>query len=169
MQGTHVVLNHPGGGPMDLQGLFIDSRQSRGGGGGIPGNLWFGGAARFSKTDQNFLIFHTRFQTWPLIHTRFQTWRRQKLCSLERQQKDFLNEIVEFAHCSFFLNLFGTETTDTFIHSGSSKTIPDYMGKVNTRFLEAPRWTAVVLNSGQFCLKLTKSHRFLKRITVVFL
>ena len=47
------------------------------GGGGTPGNSWWGCTARFSKSRPYFwpknVIFHIRFQTWPKIHTHFQT------------------------------------------------------------------------------------------------
>ena len=51
------------------QGLKVSARHLRGGG-GTPGNYWWGCAAWFSNpdpiTDQTMSFFHTRFQTWPL-------------------------------------------------------------------------------------------------------
>ena len=67
------------------------------GGGGIPGNLWWGCAARLSKSWSYFrpkkVIFHTRRQTC----------RKQKLCYHYLDWNASKKISFEFAYCSFLL------------------------------------------------------------------
>ena len=97
--------------------------QEGGGGGertGIPGNSWWGRAARFSKSWLHFrpkyVIFYTRFQTWPLKSILvFRPAILEIMVSLLRlkdQQRYFLKAILN--SCIFS---FGIETTNIYIHA----------------------------------------------------
>ena len=98
------------------------------GGGGTPGNSWWGCAARFSKSWSYFrpknVIPHPFSDQTSKIHTRFQTLPLGKIMSsllrLESKQKISSNV---FRICIFLFSCsysFGIETINTFVHSRSS-------------------------------------------------
>ena len=122
----------------EVGGVLISGPRSPGG--RLRNSCW-GCAGRFSKSWPYFrpknVIFHTRFQTWPLKSTTHsQTWPLRIMSSLlwlEQQQNWNL-------HISLSFFPFEIETKNTFVHSRSSfETIhvPDsrfQMGKFYTRF-----------------------------------
>ena len=92
---------------------------------GTPGNSWWRCAAQFSKSwlffRPNIVIFHIRFQTWPLKSIPVYM---SSLLLLEGQQKRPVKIHFEFIGILLFLFYsFGIETTNKFIHPVvSSKT-----------------------------------------------
>ena len=112
-----------------------------GGGGGTPGNSWWGCTARFFKSWPDFrprnVIFHTRFQTRPLkpIHVFRPGLKAEIMLSLlrlERKQKNYSNvfRIRIFLLLSYS---FGIETLNAFIYSVvPSKTISGSRPKVQS-------------------------------------
>ena len=98
------------------------------GGGGTPGNSWWGCAAQFSKSWPYFrpkdVISHTRFQTRPLksmpvFRTGLYAEIMLSLLRLERKQKISSNPF-QIRILLFLSYSFGIETMNTFIHSRSS-------------------------------------------------
>ena len=95
---------------------------------GTPGNSWWGGACRFSKSSPDFrpknVPFRTRFQTRPLksipvFRPGLQAEILLSLLRLERKQKKSSNtfRIRKFLFLSYSI---GIETINTFILSRSS-------------------------------------------------
>ena len=98
------------------------------GGGGTPGNSWWGCAARFSKSWPYFrpkhAISHACFQTRPLksipvFRPGLYTEIMLSLLRLERKQKISSNPF-QIRILLFLSYSFGIETMNTFIHSRSS-------------------------------------------------
>ena len=116
------------------------------GGGGTPGNSWWGCAAQFSKSWPYFrpknVFFCTHFQTRPLKSIpvfRPGLWAEiMSLLRLERKPKKFSN-VFQMRIFLFLSYWFGIEAINyTFIHSFCSLENHSWfqtkMGKVYTRF-----------------------------------
>ena len=103
----------------DLFSLITHLKPVRGGGGGIPGNLWWGCAARW----QILILFQTKKSHFPHPSSDLpEAEIMLSLLRLERQQKDFFGIRILL----FLAYLSGIEMTNTFIHSRiAPKTIPD--------------------------------------------
>ena len=91
--------------------------------GGTPGNSWWGCAAWFSKSRPYFrpknVIFHTRFQTWPLRNYVIITYIRKATKTISKNPF----RIFMFLFLSYS---FGIETINTFVPATAVplKTIP---------------------------------------------
>ena len=72
--------------------------------GGTPRNSWWGWAARFSKSWPYFrrkhVIFHTRFQTWPLKS--IPVYKRPKLCHQFAKVRTPTTDLVKFSSNDLF-------------------------------------------------------------------
>ena len=110
--------------------IQLNPQEAGGEGAGIPGNSWWGRAARFSKSWPHFrpkyVIFYTRFQTWPLkCILVFRPAILEIMVSLLRlkdQQRYFLKAILNSCIFSFRI-----ETTNIYIFMlyRTWKIIPD--------------------------------------------